>query len=200
MMTRSHRAKPLPPDDRRRAILAAVIPLLIDRGAGVTTAEMAQASGIAEGTIFRAFPDKQAILEAALRMAMDAAPVTDALERIDPNLPFESQLAEATRILLDRFTRVTALVGALRTLPQTAGGHSADVHQFIADSVAAISVALTALFDRHRDRLTIAPARAAAAFRGLVSANAHPLTAVEDKLTVEEIVSILLSGVTGSAH
>ena len=41
---------PLAPEDRRTAILAALIPLLVERGGDVTTKEIAQAAGIAEGT------------------------------------------------------------------------------------------------------------------------------------------------------
>ena len=46
------------PEDRRKAILEALIPLLVEQGGDVTTKEIAEAAGIAEGTIFRVFPDK----------------------------------------------------------------------------------------------------------------------------------------------
>ena len=45
MTTKTGRAKPLSPEQRRTAILDAVIPLLVERGATVTTAEMAEAAG-----------------------------------------------------------------------------------------------------------------------------------------------------------
>ena len=59
------RATPLAPEDRRTAILAAVIPLLVEKGGDVSTKEIAQAAGIAEGTIFRVFADKATLLVAA---------------------------------------------------------------------------------------------------------------------------------------
>ena len=62
---RTGRAAPMAPDDRRRAIVDAVVPLLLEHGGDVTTRQIAEAAGIAEGTIFRVFPDKPALLMAA---------------------------------------------------------------------------------------------------------------------------------------
>src|SRR5215207_6406848 len=61
------------PDERRKAILDALIPLLLERGGDVTTKEIAQAAGIAEGTIFRVFPDKATLLFAAAEEAINLA-------------------------------------------------------------------------------------------------------------------------------
>ena len=43
-------------------IVDAVVPLLLEHGGDVTTRQIAEAAGIAEGTIFRVFPDKAALL------------------------------------------------------------------------------------------------------------------------------------------
>ena len=51
----------------------ALIPLLVERGGDVTTKEVARAAGIAEGTIFRVFPDKRSLLLAAAEEAMNPA-------------------------------------------------------------------------------------------------------------------------------
>ena len=59
------------PDDRRRAIVDAVVPLLLAHGDDVTTKQIADAAGIAEGTIFRVFPDKPALLMAAAAETMN---------------------------------------------------------------------------------------------------------------------------------
>lgn len=200
-MSSRHRAEPLAPDDRRRAIVEAVIPLLVERGAAATTRQMAEAAGIAEGTIFRVFPDKCALIYEAVRVSVDPGPVQKALSQIYPKAPLETQLAEAARILLERFDTVIALLGVLRTLPYPeAANHAPGPPPFVAVANAAINQALARIFARHRDQLRIEPARAAAAFRGLLLANAHPAMAVTERLTVDEIVGVLLTGIAEPAQ
>ena len=195
-MSNRLRAEPLAPDDRRRAIVEAVIPLLVERGATVTTRQMAEAAGIAEGTIFRVFPDKSALIHEAVRVSIDPGPVQKQLSQIYADAPLETQLAEAARILLERFDIVITLLGVLRTLPHfglesKAPGPPA----FVTVANGAINQSLARIFDRHRDQLRIDPARAASAFRGLLLANAHPTMELTERLTIDEIVSVLLTGI-----
>jgi AcrR family transcriptional regulator len=184
------------PEDRRKAILQAVIPLLVARGAAVTTREMAEAAGIAEGTIFRVFPDKTALIREAVRMSVDPGPIQEDLAQIYPDAPLDVQLAEAARVLNERFETVIALVGILATLPHEPSHQAAGPPRFVAEANAAINESLALIFERHRDKLRLKPARAANAFRGLLLASSHPTLAVTERLTVEEVVAVLLDGIT----
>ena len=52
------RAPRLCVEDRRRELAQATLPLVIEHGRAVTTRQIAQAAGVAEGTIFRVFDTK----------------------------------------------------------------------------------------------------------------------------------------------
>jgi hypothetical protein len=126
---------------------------------------------------------------------MDPAPVVQSLSDIDPVYPLEVQLTEAARIIFERFHGVIALITALRTSLSADATPPAGPPPFVAEANAAINGALTELFERHRDRLRIEPARATAAFRGLILASGHPMMGHGEKLTAQEIVDVLLLGI-----
>ena len=65
----------LAPDARRAAIIEATIPLLAEHGPAATSAQIAKAAGISQGTIFHVFTDKQDLVDAAVRHVMDIEPL-----------------------------------------------------------------------------------------------------------------------------
>jgi AcrR family transcriptional regulator len=182
-------------EDRRRAILDAVVPLLIEKGSAVTTAEMAQAANIAEGTIFRVFPDKPSILFEAMKAALDPAPVTEAIREIDPSAPMTTQLEQAAQALYRHFDRMVALGESWRSISNMQQEREQDVGRLVRKSAAAISNALLLLFERHREALRVSPLEAAAAFRGILFATRHPLLAARERLAIDAALNILLAGI-----
>src|ERR1700719_3677445 len=55
-------------DERRKAIVAAAVPLFARKGfAGTTTRELAEAAGISEALLFRHFPSKQSLYRELLQ-------------------------------------------------------------------------------------------------------------------------------------
>lgn len=108
------RAKPLAPEDRRDAILDAVLPLLRTKGRDVSSRQLAEAAGVAEGTLFRAFGDKESLIAAAIERIFDHTPLWAALRAIDLAAPFEDKLDRVVELLREHLSDIVAAVIALR--------------------------------------------------------------------------------------
>src|SRR3954471_10584493 len=113
--TTRRRAAALPVDERRSMIIAAAIPLLLEHGDMVTTRQIADAAGIAEGTIFRAFADKDELLGAVIDAALDPAPLEDALGAIDPTLSLPEIVTQAAAVAQRRVVDVWRLASSVGT-------------------------------------------------------------------------------------
>ena len=173
----------MPPEQRRAAIIEAVRPLLAEYGESVTTKQIACAAGIAEGTIFRVFADKDELLDATLDATLDQQQFELALRAIDPTLPFETQLLEATELIQRRVVDVWTLLSHL----------SAKRHEQVRRPMTD-SPALVDLFGVHRDRIRVEPLVAARRLRALTMSLTHPMIAAEAS-TAADIVDTVLYGI-----
>jgi AcrR family transcriptional regulator len=177
----STRAAALPPDQRRAAIVDATLPLLLERGANVSTRQIAEAAGIAEGTIFAVFRDKEAVVQAVLQAALDPEPTECELAAIDRTAPFEKRLIDAVAVMQRRTNKIWRLLstvgdnGAPRTPPGDFAG-------------------LIRIFEDEPGRLRADPVTAARQLRALTAAVSNPSFYAGDPMTAREIVSLFLDG------
>lgn len=184
------RAAALPAEERRAKIVAATLPLLLAHGSAVTTRQIAEAAGIAEGTIFRVFPDKESLLEAVVESALDTASVDAALEAIDRALPLEARLVAAVDILRRRVADILQLRTAVGMMQVTSGGPAIPDRHPGADLSK-----VAAVFEPDRDQIRRDPLEAAHLLRGLTIAGTHPALVLDAPLSSAEIVSLLLDGI-----
>jgi len=158
--------------------------LLIERGPNVTSRDLAAAAGVSEGTLFKVFDDKDALVRAVVESAIDQSPFEQAVAAIDPSLDFRDRLVEATTLIQRRVVWIWKLVSQL-----DAKHHLDPQHQPLPDSSA-----LTELFAADGDRVTESPVDAARLLRALTLALTHPLMATEPR-PAGSIVDIFLDGV-----
>jgi AcrR family transcriptional regulator len=184
------RAVALPPEERRAAILAATVPLLVSHGTEITTRQIAAAAGVAEGTIFRVFPDKESLVQAAVEQAFDPAPVEAELLAIDPALALEVRLEAAVDILqhwLASVWRIMTAVGA-SNLPEGRRNKK--------DRKGPTSLrALASVFEPDASRLRLDPTAAADLLRNLTFASCHPALTTDKPMSSHDIVSVILDGI-----
>lgn len=203
-MATTGRAAPLSPDLRREALIASTLPLLREYGDAVTTRQIAHACGIAEGTIFRAFPDKESLITAALDKALDPTDTIAEIAGIDPTLPLEPRLRAAAAILYERLTGAFALLGGMRLTQPPAQQPNASCesnhhHRHKARHAGVID-AVADLLRPDEQQLRRTPAEVAELLRALIFSGAHPLISAEAPLSSDEVVSILLHGVRRTRH
>jgi AcrR family transcriptional regulator len=197
-MSRVTRATPLPPDERRAALIAATEPLLEQFGRDVSTRQIAEAANVAEGTIFRAFPTKEALIDAVLKDVFDVQHTCDELAEIDLGQDVEARLVEAVRVLQARLKRVFALFHSMRLTPPMKHDQG-DFRERQRTDNERLNSAIAALLEPDQASLRFQPVDAAVAVRTVTFALTHPIIG-EDRFTEpEKIVNLVLHGIlTGS--
>lgn len=186
------RAAPLAPEARRASIIAATLPLLRRYGANVTTAQIAVAAGVAEGTLFRAFEDKDALITAAVESAFDPTPTEHDLARIDRALPLRDKLIAAVELLQQRVDSVWSLMMILGRTGPPRPDPKRDIKDYHRDD--GLRRAVEVLIEPHADELRYEPVQVARFLRMFTFSGTHPRIADGQPLTSAEIVAVILDG------
>lgn len=179
------RAKPMSVEQRQDQIIAVTIDLLLEHGRDVTSKEIAEAAGVAEGTIFRAFGDKDSLINAAVDRYFDPLPLRTALRSIDPDLPLEQKIRRVVELLAERFRKVVRLMIAVgRDRPPPRPENREEFAQIVAD-----------LLEPHRSELSLDPARVAYYIRLLAFSSAVPGMAEDMAFDLDEMTALVMHGI-----
>jgi AcrR family transcriptional regulator len=111
---RRRRAPAMSQEERRAAIIEATVPLLLADGADVSTTKIAEAAGIAEGTVFRAFQDKKELLMAASQQALEADAEVRRIGEIDRQRLLPERLTEAVDVVGGYLDRIWSVVRTMQ--------------------------------------------------------------------------------------
>ncbi|WP_157622595.1 TetR/AcrR family transcriptional regulator [Nostocoides sp. Soil756] len=183
------RARAMSPDERRAAIVEVTVPLLREHGAAVTTKQVAEAAGIAEGTVFKAFGTKDDLVQACVGSVFDSTPAVARLRGIDRDLTLDERLTEGVRVLQQHVEQVVGLISVL----MHSGAPAPVGHKPTRHSDPAVEAALADLVGPDAPTLRKPVDEVVGLLQLLTLSSVHPLMAT-GRLDAAEIVSVVLDG------
>ena len=190
--TAPRRARPLPVEERREALIDATMRALREHRRPLSTREIAQAAGVAEGTIFRIFPSKDDLIDAVVAKAFGSHDGVLQAERISVEQPLRDRLVEFVAILQDQLRNVFGLMDALGLTapPTTECNLEAEV-----DRADRLLQALDRLVTLDRPQFRVSTPDLFRYLRLLTFSGSHDGISDGDPLAPEEIVEVILTGV-----
>ncbi|MET8868814.1 helix-turn-helix domain-containing protein [Nonomuraea sp. NPDC004580] len=193
-MRKRRRVPAMAPEDRRAALIAATLPLLREHGTAVSTRKIAEAAGVAEGTIFGVFPDKASLVRATLMHAFDPRPAVERIQAVGTETDLRTRLSQVVKLVragMKTNERLHAGVGEVAMRDKEFAEHLLSSRRHIADAVAG-------LMEPDRDRLRRSPKAAAHLLLMLIAVSTQakfgPAGDEFSDMDDDEIVSVLLDG------
>ncbi|WP_433343131.1 TetR/AcrR family transcriptional regulator [Micromonospora sp. CA-111912] len=188
------RAPGMSPERRREMIVAAALPLLVEHGAAVSTLQIARAAGIGEATVFRAFADKDELLDACVTAALRNDHVLAELDAVPLDQPLAARLAEVAATLQAYLERMGAVIDAVHAAGRR-GQRSATGDRTTATG--RTQQAVVRLLEPDRAALRLPVEQLAVLFLGMLFGRRGAPGGAETP--IETLVDVFLHGVVGSA-
>jgi AcrR family transcriptional regulator len=203
------------PDERRQAIIAATLPLLLEQGAEVSTREIAQAAGIAEGTIFRVFETKQDLIHATIHAALEPDAALATLAGLPQGQPLTERVAAIIEVIRDELRRTRSLFAhvlrpalpmpppppppSASTRPMPAAGPPAGHRHWPPfnphDSKVRLTDSVAAALEPYADELAVPVPFAAQALSALSFATSFAITGDNPLSQPHELAQVVLHGI-----
>ncbi|OON72069.1 TetR/AcrR family transcriptional regulator [Streptomyces tsukubensis] len=184
--------RPLRADAQRNRdkILAAAVRVFSEEGLDAHFERVAREAGVGTGTLYRNFPTREALIEAAYRN--EVARLCDAVPGLLAELSPPEALRAWTRRFIDYATAKLGMADALRAVVVSGTNPYADSHELIQTALSALMDANTAAGTIRAD---ISPTDMFAALAGIALTSARP----ELRAQAERLLDLTLDGLRPTA-
>ncbi|MBB6731636.1 TetR/AcrR family transcriptional regulator [Cohnella zeiphila] len=194
------RARGMSVEERRAMIVQAALPLLAEVGPSVTTLQIARAAGISEPTIFRAFADKNEVLQACLEEVTDPEHIAVELNAIDTDSSLEERLVELIEAIQAQGKRTGAVLNAIRLASppnpnlNEMKDRQAAFHRKWVERYAAVHAAVCGVLEPDEPRLRISVSDMATLVLSIVFSLGRNAVAEQESITTKQLADLLLNG------
>ncbi|MER5727332.1 helix-turn-helix domain-containing protein [Streptomyces sp. NPDC002138] len=185
--------RPLRADAQRNRdrILAAAVRVFTEEGLDAHFERVAKEAGVGTGTLYRNFPTREALIEAAYRN--EVARLCDAAPGLLAELPPPEALRAWTRRFIDYATAKFGMADALRSVVDSGTNPYADSRELIQAALSSLMEAGTAAGTIRPD---ISPTDLFAALSGIALTSAGP----EQREQAERLLDLTLDGLRVMPH
>ncbi|MFC8124192.1 TetR/AcrR family transcriptional regulator [Streptomyces sp. NPDC057302] len=169
----------------REKILAAAVHVFTEEGLDAHFERIAREAGVGTGTLYRNFPTREALIEAAYRN--EVARLCDAVPGLLAAMSPPEALRAWTRRFIDYATAKLGMADALRAVVNLGTNPYADSHEMIQTALSSLMDANSAAGTIRSD---ISPADMFAALAGIALTSAKP----EQREQAERLLDLILDG------
>lgn len=145
----------MPAAQRRASIIEATIPLLEQQGVSISTRQVAEASGVAEGTLFRVFDSLTDILEAAVTEYLSVDRLQPLLSQTATGDSLESTTRATIQLVVDDYDAARRIFSTAQLHPHDA--QSEDLWTTLKQRFVAVRDWLQEQFEPYADQLRLTP-------------------------------------------